>query len=340
MLNSLQENTGDFWVESTVPVLDNPSATEFLREAFSRYHPVILKNAIDDWPALSKWNKTYLMNNIEGKVRVNITPDGLGDAVKFIADEIQYCDKPYFTYPAETEMLIGEFYDMIESTDKEVAVPYLSEQNDNLRKSMPNLLNDIKPISIAKDAFGMSSPEAVNLWIGDERSISSMHKDHFENMYAVISGEKVFTLLPPTDIAFLPETEYDTLKYEIVRQQARASEEENTTIIAKQDLVLTSRHSLNPTLRWIGLDPDHPDALKHHPKFKHAHPILCKVRAGEVLYIPSMWLHRVTQTSLTVAVNYWFDQRFDFRYVFYQTVKNIANAKEEEGEQGEEQVEE
>lgn len=28
-------------------------------------------------------------------------------------------------------------------------------------------------------------PEAVNLWIGDERSVTSWHKDPFENIYAV-----------------------------------------------------------------------------------------------------------------------------------------------------------
>ena len=184
MFHNLEKHTGDFWVDSEVPVLENPTSVEFLREAFSRYHPVIIKGSIDDWPALSKWNKEHLMNNINGKIKVNITPDGLGDSVKSIPMEAQYCNKPYFTYPAEMEMFIEEFYDMIESTDNEAAVPYLSEQNDNLRKSMPNLFNDIKPISIAEDAFGASSPEAVNLWIGDERSISSTHKDHFENMYA------------------------------------------------------------------------------------------------------------------------------------------------------------
>ena len=36
-----------------------------------------------------------------------------------------------------------------------------------------------------------------------------------------------------------------------------------------------------------------------------------------------MWYHYVTQTCLTIAVNYWYDQRFDFRYVFYQTIHNI-----------------
>ena len=31
----------------------------------------------------------------------------------------------------------------------------------------------------------------------------------------------------------------------------------------------------------------------------------------EMLYLPSLWYHRVTQTRETVAVNYWYDMRFD-----------------------------
>ena len=33
---------------------------------------------------------------------------------------------------------------------------------------------------------------------------SSVHKDNYENIYCVVRGEKVFTLIPPTDQAFIP----------------------------------------------------------------------------------------------------------------------------------------
>lgn len=32
----------------------------------------------------------------------------------------------------------------------------------------------------------------------------SVHKDHYENLYCVVSGEKHFILLPPTDRPFIP----------------------------------------------------------------------------------------------------------------------------------------
>lgn len=34
-------------------------------------------------------------------------------------------------------------------------------------------------MELAVEAFG-NEPEAVNIWIGDERAVSTMHKDHYE----------------------------------------------------------------------------------------------------------------------------------------------------------------
>jgi jumonji domain-containing protein 7 len=62
------------------------------------------------------------------------------------------------------------------------------------------LLPDVDAqLGFAAEAFG-SAPEAVNLWIGDERSTTTFHKDHYENLYCVIRGVKLFHLLPPTDV--------------------------------------------------------------------------------------------------------------------------------------------
>lgn len=41
-------------------------------------------------------------------------------------------------------------------------------------------MEDVEPfLSLAREAFG-NEPDAVNLWIGDERSLSAVHKDHYE----------------------------------------------------------------------------------------------------------------------------------------------------------------
>ena len=56
-------------------------------------------------------------------------------------------------------------------------------------------------------------PDAVNLWMGDEGAVTSMHKDHYENLYCVVAGAKTFTLIPPTDQPFVPYQLYQAATY-------------------------------------------------------------------------------------------------------------------------------
>lgn len=97
-----------------------------------------------------------------------------------------------FCYPAETRMSMDTFRAMMESREPDDAVPYLSEQDNNLVKSFPELLGDIESsIPLADEAFS-GRPEATNIWIGDERSVSSMHKGecvwHCVLYVCVVSG--------------------------------------------------------------------------------------------------------------------------------------------------------
>jgi len=49
--------------------------------------------------------------------------------------------------------------------------------------------------ALLTEALG-SAPEAVNLWIGTDASVTSFHRDHYENLYCVIRGTKVKPDLP------------------------------------------------------------------------------------------------------------------------------------------------
>jgi jumonji domain-containing protein 7 len=68
-------------------------------------------------------------------------------------------------------------------------VPYLSHQNDSLRDEFTPVKQDVPPeIEWASAAFG-TPPDATNIWIGDGRAVSSVHKDHYENMYQLRSHQ-------------------------------------------------------------------------------------------------------------------------------------------------------
>jgi jumonji domain-containing protein 7 len=55
-------------------------------------------------------------------------------------------------------------------------VLYLQSQNDNLHAELQELIEDATPdIPFASQVFG-SLPDVANVWIGDERSVTSLHK--------------------------------------------------------------------------------------------------------------------------------------------------------------------
>ncbi len=70
------------------------------------------------------------------------------------------------------------------------------QRNDNLRHEYASLFGHVqRDIPFARIALG-KGPEAINLWIGNSRSVTALHKDNYENIYVQILGQKHFVLLP------------------------------------------------------------------------------------------------------------------------------------------------
>ena len=58
---------------------------------------------------------------------------------------------------------------------------------------------------------------------------------------------------------------------------------------------------------WIAVDPLAPD-LDAHPRYRHARPMVVDVHAGDLLYLPALWIHHVAQSGpLVIACNWWSD---------------------------------
>lgn len=307
-LHCLAENTKSFWVGSgnNIQILEHPNDFQFMK-AVSKYTPVILRGVLDNWSILKdEFPLDSLQSLSPTHVQVNFTRYGNADSV----ESVSHPDNEVFVYPAEVTLSFDSFREMLENKQPEDAVPYLSQQNDNLRQCFPELVKAIAPsIALADSAFGIDKLEAVNLWVGDERSVTSLHKDYYENMYAVVMGEKVFHLFPPSDSVFMHESSYSTRRYELKSGETAHTESRH---LRKDDLILNDSED-SPTISWIAYDPTDSDSQKRFPLTKYASCIECKVSAGEMLYIPAMWYHRVSQSCTTIAVNYWYDMEFDFR---------------------------
>mmetsp|Transcript_15222 Transcript_15222/g.21708 ORF Transcript_15222/g.21708 Transcript_15222/m.21708 type:complete len:469 (-) Transcript_15222:107-1513(-) len=209
-------------------------------------------------------------------------------------------------------------------------VPYYSRQNDCLRNELKQLFElNLFPSSFifAEEAFSTGPPDAINLWIGDERSVSSMHKDHYENLFYVLSGEKVFTICPPADSPFLHEAKFESGTFCTLQNNDGKFDSGIDTWSVKSD------NSEDFGVRWIEPDIDNIIAdgkilndisveqddryhkeksyLKKFPNLQFAHPLKIHVSEGEMLYLPSLWYHKVTQLCETIGINYWYDMKFD-----------------------------
>ncbi|CAE7895991.1 Jmjd7 [Symbiodinium microadriaticum] len=277
------------------------SEVEFIRDFVGMSQPVVLTDlSEEDWPCLAKWSVDHLLSAAgRSEVSVNVTSNGRADSVD---------SEGRFVQPLEEQMLFEKFLQHLQKRDTG-DVLYLSRQNDSLREEFPGLLPDVPAaIPLARQAFG-NEPEAVNLWIGDERSVSSCHKDPYENLYLVVRGEKLFTLMPPASAPFLHEQLCSPAS--LVRQPD-----------GKLQPILDDA----PPVPWIPFDvAGEVDAAKFplYARFRQHLAVEVAVGPGELLYLPAMWYHRVAQRGITIAVNYWHDMQIGHGYVHHQLIRDL-----------------
>nr|XP_045581536.1 bifunctional peptidase and (3S)-lysyl hydroxylase Jmjd7-like [Procambarus clarkii]XP_045581538.1 bifunctional peptidase and (3S)-lysyl hydroxylase Jmjd7-like [Procambarus clarkii]XP_045581539.1 bifunctional peptidase and (3S)-lysyl hydroxylase Jmjd7-like [Procambarus clarkii]XP_045581540.1 bifunctional peptidase and (3S)-lysyl hydroxylase Jmjd7-like [Procambarus clarkii]XP_045581541.1 bifunctional peptidase and (3S)-lysyl hydroxylase Jmjd7-like [Procambarus clarkii] len=300
---SLAEN--DYHLSKQVPILDDvPTPLDLYRDWVAPNRPVIFRGAVREWPAIKKWSFKYLREKVGNKeVSVAVTPNGYADAP---------CSG-YFVMPEERSMKFGNFLNIMENPSIQPGVFYVQKQNSNFTMEFPEIICDAAPdIPWFTEALGRN-PDAVNFWMGDQRAVSSMHKDHYENIYCVISGYKDFILLPPTDLPWIPYKSYPAASYkEVTAGNFDIQENTNTGSVP-----------------WICIDPLKPD-LKKYPQYRLASPVHCRVQAGDALYLPSLWYHHVRQSHACIAVNYWYDMEFDIKYNYYKLVQNLSWVTEPE----------
>ena len=191
---------------SGVAVLASPpSPLAFHRDYVSPNLPVLVRGALDDWPALRRWRSNGYLRRRMGERRVSVacTPHGRADSVQggvlmLPCEErwpfervVDYIERDRLDAQQQQQPSGGEVY-------------YLQAQCGAFVSEFAPLHADVRPLQWASQAFD-AAPDAVNLWLGNRRSLSALHQDSYENLYAVVSGHKTFLLFPPTDLYWLDE---------------------------------------------------------------------------------------------------------------------------------------
>lgn len=149
-------------------------------------------------------------------------------------------------------------------------------ENDNLREEYSKLFEDVpNDIAFARIALRQGA-DAVNMWIGNERSVTAMHKDNYENIYVQIRGQKRFVLLSPVEMPCVHEQLLPRARY-----KANASLYELRYGLAIES---SEDEEMLPVPTW---DPDDPET-RTTPYSHLAKPLRITLNEGDMLYLPAM----------------------------------------------------
>lgn len=294
--------------------------------------PFVIKNGAAGWKARERWNAAYLKEVMAGQtVNVSFTPHGNADAVVSLPGGGSVFAKPY-----ERTEDFGLVLDAIRSQSqsqfdspsckdngKRGPIRYAQTQNDNLRDEYTSLFSDVPPsIAFARVALAQE-PDAVNFWLGSAVSTTALHKDNYENIYVQILGRKHFVLLPPVDApcvneqavlagTYAPKEPEDSKKRSGGAEDTEPEGEAESTRPATEELVIQIDEPATyvPFATW---DPDAPGE-NETPYSMLARPMRVTLEEGDMLYLPALWYHKVSQScneeGLCCAVNYWYDLDF------------------------------
>jgi jumonji domain-containing protein 7 len=269
---------------------------------------------------LELWSADYLKGKMKGEeVTVAITPSGNADSVVRLPSGGSIFCKPHEVLEP-FENAVQAIYAQEKSHDFQGATRYIQSQNDNLRSEYVGIFADV-PDAIPWASIALEQePDAVNFWLGNSHSVSVLHKDHYENIFIQICGQKEFVLLPPVEAPCVNERSVLSATYQPRDVSLKSSD------LRKEDLCIQvdEPEAYIPLPTW---DPDRPTE-NTTTYSEYARPIRVTVNPGDVLYLPALWYHKVKQRcgeeGICCSVNYWYDM--DFTGSFQCTNKFVQEA--------------
>ncbi|KAI0120121.1 cupin-like domain-containing protein [Nemania sp. FL0031] len=257
-------------------LVEEPSPLEFMRYV-ARNTPFVVRRGAVHWTATRTWDAAYLRSTLAGHtVNVAVTPFGNADA------PVLDGKNTVFAKPHEEEREFCEFLDYVVRQEKARSlngeqeakdgdeVWYAQTQNDNLRHEYITLFSQVeKSIAFARIALERD-PDAINMWIGNSRSVTALHRDNYENVYVQIAGRKHFVLLPPLFQPCVNEQDLEPATY--VRSEMK-SQQEKQGLILRMDSTIDGNEDGIQKVPFATWDPD-TAGLRATPYSHIAKPIL------------------------------------------------------------------
>lgn len=217
----------------------------------NRTKPAIITDALGDWRVNERW-----------------TPEHITEMVGDRQVEISRTERKMFQH-SPTQPIRAE-YSSETISFKEAADAISMASGGQLyvmQQSIPEKLPELMDILRIPHWIEVDKP-TINLWFG-RSTVTPLHYDSANNMFAQVHGSKTFTVFSPDDT-------FSLYPFPI--------------------------ESGMPHLAHV--DVNQPD-LVNHPAFTKATPLSVELNTGELLFLPSFWWHQVSSSNLAVSVSFW-----------------------------------
>lgn len=164
---------GDMMEMTPIERIAPPSVEEFEARYVKRSRPVILRGAINDWPAMTRWSGDYFRTRF-GDREVPAVRESNGTL---------YDPKAGVNYE---KIRVAEYLDLLAS-GRSIDLYVLFR----VHEVMPELFDDIIRPRYCRDVRWFRS----RFWFAGPDTKSPLHRDLPENLYAQVVGRKQFIML-------------------------------------------------------------------------------------------------------------------------------------------------
>jgi len=223
-----------------------PPADEFFRDYWAVHRPVVLTDAAARWPALRRWTPGFFRRRF-GDETIEITAGREADP---------FYDMNFRAH--RRRMRMDRFIDLVLAAGTSNDLYMVSNNRTMRRPRFRALLADVRP---PRDLFEPPTPGATSLWIGPAGTVTPLHHDTTNILFAQIHGRKRVELVSPQETA----------------------------------LLLDPVHGFYSPVDLDGL------AAEEHPALRQLLVRQVELGPGDSLYIPAGWWHRVTSLDVSIS---------------------------------------
>jgi hypothetical protein len=171
----------------SVPRVRKPSRQAFLDDFYAANRPVVIEDAMNDWPAMTKWTADYLKTRCGAQI-VEVQANRNADA-NYELNQAQL----------RQEMAFAQFVDRVES-GVETNDFYITANNSGRNRAALRVLWE--DIVVFPDYLRSDDPDDNGFfWYGPAGTVTPVHHDLTNNFMAQVRGRKRVKIIAPYESA-------------------------------------------------------------------------------------------------------------------------------------------